>query len=83
MKNLFVLFTLLALLVSCNQEAKKNNDAELSKEVVLAKAVSVAEVLAAPDSYQGSEVKITGMVTHVCSHGGQKLFIINENFTSN
>ena len=78
MKNLFVLFTLLALLVSCNQETKKTNDAEPAKEEIVAKAVSVAEVLEAPETYKGSEVKITGMVTHVCSHGGQKLFIINE-----
>lgn len=78
MKNLFVLFALLAFLVSCNQEAKKTNDTEPAKEEVTTKAVTVAEVLAAPEDYKGSEVKITGMVTHVCSHGGQKLFIINE-----
>ncbi len=79
MKNLFVLFALLSIVVSCNQETKKTADAEPVKEEEIAtKAVTVAEVLASPETYTGSEVKITGMVTHVCSHGGQKLFIINE-----
>lgn len=80
MKNLIVFASLLAILVSCNQEAKKSTDAEpAKKEEITVKELTVSEVLAAPAKYKDADATITGMVIHVCKHGGQKLFIIEEN----
>jgi RecJ-like exonuclease len=79
MKNLFVPVLLLALAFSCNQGEKNSaeSDATVDTEVA-ASMLTVGQVLESPEKYKDSEIKITGMVTHVCKHGGQKLFIVGD-----
>jgi len=64
------------LAVSCNQ-ANKENSTE-STEVQQIVTASIQELLATPADYDGKEVAVSGMVTHVCRHGGQKCFIVAE-----
>ena len=79
MKNLFVLFLLLAVAVSCNQVDKKTADSDATLETeISASMLTVEQVLESPEKYKDTDVKISGMVTHVCKHGGQKLFIIGD-----
>ncbi len=79
MKKLLVLIVLLAALVSCNQGEKKAAVTDAIDETeVSASMLTVKGILESPGDYEDSEIKITGMVTHVCSHGGQKLFIIGD-----
>jgi hypothetical protein len=64
--------------VSCNQTEKKENgnqEAVNTEEIISA---TIVELLAAPADYQDKEVAVSGMVTHVCRHGGQKCFIVAE-----
>ncbi|NTV82858.1 MAG: hypothetical protein HGA23_00980 [Bacteroidales bacterium] len=72
---------LLAILVSAGALFAQDN--------MKAKPVAVAEVQSAtiitPEKFQdfaaenvGKEVEISGMVIHVCKHGGKKMFIIGE-----
>ena len=79
MKNLFVLVMLLAVTFSCNQTDKNpaESDAIVETELV-ASMLTVEQVLESPEKYKDSDIKISGMVTHVCTHGGQKLFIIGD-----
>lgn len=74
-----ILWVLLAFLaVSCNQTVKTegdNQEAVKAEEIVSA---SIVELLATPADYQDKEVAVSGMVTHVCRHGGQKCFIVAE-----
>jgi hypothetical protein len=35
-------------------------------------------LLATPADYQDKEIAVSGMVTHVCRHGGQKCFIVAD-----
>lgn len=66
------------LAVSCNQTAKKEGvDPEAVKTEKIVSA-TIVEILAAPADYKDKEVAISGMVTHVCRHGGQKCFIVGE-----
>ena len=70
--------TIAILAVSCNQNATKegdNQEAEKSEEIISA---SIVELLATPTDYQDKEVAVSGMVTHVCRHGGQKCFIVAD-----
>ena len=74
-----ILWVFIALLaVSCNQSAKKDGlstEADKTEKIV---AATINELLANPVDYQGKEVAVSGMVTHVCRHGGQKCFIVAE-----
>jgi hypothetical protein len=74
-----ILWVLIAFLaVSCNQTATKegvNQEAEKSEEIISA---SIVELLATPADYQDKDVAVSGMVTHVCRHGGQKCFIVAD-----
>jgi cytochrome c-type biogenesis protein CcmE len=65
------------LAVSCNQPSREKNSSE-STEVVKIVSASIQELLATPADYDGKEVAVSGMVTHVCRHGGQKCFIVAE-----
>ena len=65
------------LLVSCGRENKKEQ-ASQAGEMEKVISATVEEILAYPSEYQGKEVAVSGMVTHVCRHGGQKCFIVGE-----
>lgn len=72
------MMVMLALLMgACKQSAQgENNTAAASREKIV--AATIEELLANPAEYENKEVAITGMVTHVCRHGGQKCFVLAE-----
>jgi hypothetical protein len=74
-----ILWIFVALLaVSCNQTTKKEGadpEAVKTEEIV---AATINELLATPADYQDKEVAISGMVSHVCRHGGQKCFMVAD-----
>lgn len=64
------------LAVSCNQASKENGTESTEVEQIV--SATIQELLASPADYDGKEVAVSGMVTHVCRHGGQKCFIVAE-----
>jgi hypothetical protein len=71
-----VLIALLA--ISCKQTVKTENESQeaaLPEKIV---AASILELLEEPSEYEDKEVAISGMVTHVCRHGGQKCFVVAD-----
>jgi hypothetical protein len=77
MKNLLILLSVLFLLGSCNNKPETaENDTEATVEITL------EELYANPYQYLDKEVSIAGLVTHVCKHGGQKLFIAGNDENS-
>jgi cytochrome c-type biogenesis protein CcmE len=78
MQRLIVWVLFAILLGSCGQSNKKEGttaEASQTEEVVKA---TIQELLAQPADYDGKEVAISGMVTHVCKHGGQKCFVLAD-----
>lgn len=77
MHKLAILLFVALLMCACNQGSQNNTDAkaEKSEEIISA---TIVELLANPEEYQDKEVAVSGMVTHVCRHGGQKAFILDE-----
>ena len=74
-----IFWVIIALLaVSCNQSVKKEGDEPEAAKTEKIISATIVEILAAPADYQDKEVAISGMVTHVCKHGGQKCFIVGE-----
>lgn len=72
MKKLLFLFAVVTLISACNRGQEKS--AAKAEEV---STVTVSQILADPAALLDKQVSVTGMVTHVCKHGGQKLFIID------
>lgn len=76
MQRVAFLLLIAFLAVSCNQA---NNETSVeSTEVEQIVSATIQELLATPADYDGKEVAVSGMVTHVCRHGGQKCFIVAE-----
>ncbi|HYW95744.1 MAG TPA: hypothetical protein VE870_09165 [Bacteroidales bacterium] len=70
MKQIILLVSAVIVLSSCQTNSSKNSEQAANIPVI-----SVDEFFVDPGSYVDREVAIEGLVTHVCKHGGQKLFL--------
>lgn len=80
MKFKHVLIAIAALVfVACNNQKASNETTDEAKnqetEVI---EITVADFYATPEQYVDKMVKISGTVSHVCKHGGKRLFLFNE-----
>ena len=74
-----ILWVLIAFMaVSCNHTAKQEGDNPEASKTEQIVSATIVELLATPADYQDKEVAVSGMVTHVCRHGGQKCFIVAD-----
>lgn len=78
MQKFIFLFVVGAIVSSCNQAGQRENSVAVDNEPENVVYATVEELLAGPSDYEGREVAISGMVTHVCRHGGQKCFVLGE-----
>lgn len=69
MKKIISIFTISIFLFSCNTSTKNNEDA---------KTISFEELATSAEELNDQLVSIEGIVTHVCKHGGQKMFLTDE-----
>ena len=77
MYRIAILLSISLVLGACNQTSQKQSGTEAGKSEDII-AATIEELLANPAEYENMEVAITGMVTHVCRHGGQKCFVLAE-----
>lgn len=81
MKKYVVLVVALMAMVnfnSCGNKQQKQQD-EASER--LSGAIDVDSLLAAADSLSGQEVTVEGVCTHICKHGGRKIFLMGSDDT--
>jgi hypothetical protein len=81
MKKYVVLVVALMAMVnfnSCGNKQQKQQD-EASEQV--SGAIDVDSLLAAADSLSGQEVTVEGVCTHICKHGGRKIFLMGSDDT--
>lgn len=81
MKKYVVLVVALMAMVgfnSCGNKQQKQQD-EASEQ--LSGAIDVDLLLAAADSLSGQEVTVEGVCTHICKHGGRKIFLMGSDDT--
>jgi hypothetical protein len=71
-KNLFFLMAII-LLMSCNSGTKNSGD---NAESI--KTVTISEISDSPEQLTNSVVSVSGIVSHVCEHGGQKMFLTDS-----
>lgn len=67
-------------LASCGNDSNKSKE-QTSAEVVTPAALEVDQVLADPDSLVGDTIEIEGICTHICKHGGGKIFLMGSDDT--
>ena len=67
-------------LASCGDDSNKSKEQTSAEEVAPA-ALEVDQVLADPDSLVGDTIKVEGICTHICKHGGGKIFLMGSDDT--
>jgi hypothetical protein len=82
MRNVTLWVLAALLMASCNSSNQKGADQQQTADVEKVVTATVEELLAQPAEYEGKQVAVSGMVTHVCRHGGQKCFVLGTDGTS-
>lgn len=80
MKNFFILLSVLSatLFFSCNNPKNNNEQTELE---ATADAYSVDLLLEDADGLVSQDVAVEGVCTHICAHGGRKIFLMGSDDT--
>jgi len=82
MKKYILILSVIALFTTSCDNTQTNNEAtNNSNDVVVADEVTrinMADFDAKVGEYVGKKIKLKGTVDHICSHGGQKLFLVSE-----
>jgi hypothetical protein len=81
MKNLIIIFSLGFLLVACsnkNDQIEKANEALEIGNTELIPDLSIAEFNEKAGDFVNTEVRVKGIVDHVCKHGGKKILLVND-----
>jgi len=78
-KFAFILFCVLAF-TSCKNETQKTEitDQEVIENAAEAPLLAIAEFDAKAGDFVSKEVKVKGIVDHVCKHGGKKLLLVTD-----
>jgi hypothetical protein len=80
-KKLLTILAIAALFVSCTGEGGKKDNVEASlSETIQSEipTISLGEFDAKAGDYVDKEVKVEGIVDHVCKHGGKKLLLVSD-----
>ena len=80
MKKLLIVIAISTLIFSCKTDTKK---AENSKETTEIKTletpvVALGEFDSKAGEFVAQEIKVTGIVDHVCKHGGKKILLVTD-----
>ena len=78
--SLMLLLGMTLGLASCGGDNNKSK-AQASAEEANPAALEVDQVLADPDSLVGDTIKVEGVCTHICKHGGGKIFLMGSDDT--
>jgi len=71
MRKLFLFVVLSAFVFACGN---RQNQTQTAEETVV--VLTVDELMASAANYVDQEVVISGLITHVCKHGGQRCFVM-------
>ncbi|MGC9373848.1 MAG: hypothetical protein ACP5DQ_02260 [Bacteroidales bacterium] len=75
MKKVSTLLFIALVLFSCGTKKQKENQETTTKTL---SAISVDKILSNTSDFIDKEVMVEGLVNHVCSHSGKRMFILGE-----
>ena len=73
MKKILTILTVIAITFACNSTQTDNSGSEDQ-----IKKLTIEELNNNASELNAATVQVSGMVFHVCKHGGQKMFIRND-----
>lgn len=77
-RNLILLGAFLCLtLSSCNSNTK-SSEAKAGTEITKDSILQVNTLLTGGDNYAGKNIVVEGICTHICKHGGGKMFLMGN-----
>ncbi|HKJ05970.1 MAG TPA: hypothetical protein VJ970_00740, partial [Flavobacteriaceae bacterium] len=80
MKKFILIAVVFTLLVACKTETKQVEDKEIeaTEEVTETPEIALANFNEKAGEFVNKEVKVKGIVDHVCKHGGKKLLLVTD-----
>lgn len=78
-KRLFIVFAIALTFVACKNTEDNENVADNDSTVVTNTVIALEDFDAQVADFVDSEIEISGIVDHVCKHGGKKILLVNEN----
>ncbi|MFD1292416.1 hypothetical protein ACFQ5N_01100 [Lutibacter holmesii] len=80
MKKILVLITISLCMFSCKTDTKKEeNSVKLeTAEIVETPIITLGEFDTKAGDFVSKEIKVQGIVDHVCKHGGKKILLVTD-----
>lgn len=80
-KNFFIAAVLLLLIASTQQSCKSKPTGTQTEQAPEASILQVDKLLKNADSLVNQTIEIEGICTHICAHGGGKIFLMGSDDT--
>jgi len=79
MKKTLLFLSIIALFSSCGESPKQASTNDATETTTIeTPTFSLADFNIEAGKWVNKEVKVTGIVDHVCKHGGKKLFLVDD-----
>ena len=79
MKKFIAVFALIGIItLGCNESSNNESDGVDSTATETVEAISLEALYADANAHIDDTVKITGLVDHICEHGGKKIFLVQD-----
>ena len=79
MKKFIAIFTFIGIITfGCNEGGNSESDGNDSTATVTIEAINLETLYADTNAHIDDTVKLTGLVDHICKHGGKKIFIVQD-----
>jgi len=76
-KKVLVIALIAVVFAACGENTEKKENAKVE-----AVEIALADFEAKAGDYIDKEIKISGIVNHICKHGGKRLFMVDDNEVS-
>lgn len=82
-RQYFILATAVLALAAASQscKSKTNKEKQQTEETARQAALSIDKLLESAETWAGKEVEAEGICTHICKHGGGKIFLMGSDDT--
>ncbi len=80
MKNILVVITISLMLFSCKTATEKEEKAidSAAVEILETPVLTLGEFDSKAGDFVSKEIKVQGIVDHVCKHGGKKILLVTD-----
>ncbi len=79
MRKTLLFLSIITLFVSCGETPKQASMDDAAETITIEKpSLNLADFNAEAGKWVNKEVVVTGIVDHVCKHGGKKLFLVDD-----